>query len=153
MVCRNSSKRFSSSALLMRAAHCMLAAAALQIDIVFFVSCEYDSGLLPWPQHRHCQLRSTMRRRLHCRQKWARHQYLHRDGKLRSSHMNLKSPTATRRASAVSIACSRLQLSSSTPNSSPPSLASVSRQRILDFSNAPSCPSSASPAPDARRNR
>ena len=32
------------------------------------------------------------------------------------------------------------------PNSSPPSRASVSRQRTLDLSSAPTCPSSASPA-------
>ena len=57
---------------------------------------------------------------------------------VRSSHMKRKSWIALSSFSAASIASSTVQFSSSTPNSSPPSRASVSRQRIFDLSNAPS---------------
>jgi hypothetical protein len=66
--------------------------------------------------------------------------------KVRSSQVNLKLRTASRSDSAVRIASSSEQLSSSMPNSSPPRRASVSRQRTFDFNKAPTWPSRASPA-------
>ena len=64
----------------------------------------------------------------------------------RSSHSKRKLRTASRSTSAVRSASSSVELSSRTPNSSPPRRDSVSRQRTLDFSSAPIWPSSASPA-------
>ena len=145
MVWRNSSNRSSSSALLIRAAHCISRRRRIRsISFSWKLWIRLRPASLAAAQALSAALNSAATSSLSA--EIGTTPILTPSRKLRSSHMNLYSLIAIRSDSADCMASSSEQLSSSTPNSSPPRRARVSRQRILDLSSAPSCPSNASPA-------